>query len=371
VQRIPSLDGLRALAILLVCLSHLSYLKDHPVHGLASFGLLGVRIFFVISGMLITRLLLQERETMGSISLSGFYIRRMVRIFPAMWFYVGVMAVLSGAGVIVLYRPDTVHALAYVMNYFPGRSWYLGHLWSLSVEEQFYLLWPFVLFFGSTRSATRVCLFAIAFAPALRLFVLLVSPGTPYFEWFPACCDSIATGCLLSLLPRGKPRQLLKAAIAWRWFFVVPLCVLAINVTRYFIENHLNANPMNRILFMVLDTGGVLLMNAGIALTLQRVVSFPGDIFGKLLNAPPAAWLGRISYSLYLWQMPFLNHEASSWVTRTTVNLLAALGAGCFSYYLIETPLLRLRKHMGWGEKRAGEKAPSRWRDVSTSETVG
>jgi len=357
-RRIPSLDGLRAVAISLVCLSHLSYLKDHPTHDFSSLGPLGVRIFFVISGMLITRLLLEEREHSGGVSLKGFYIRRTVRIFPAMWFYVAVMAALSAAGVIALHHHDILHALTYTINYFPERSWYLGHIWSLSVEEQFYLLWPLVLCFAPPRWGIRAALVAICLAPLLRLGMLFVSTQTPYFEWFPTTCDSIAMGCLLSLLPPdGRWKRLAARIAAARWFIVVPTLVFVVNLLRRHAEGRLMVSEKNRLAFMFLDTVGTIMMNGGIALTILHVTNYPRDIFGRILNAPPVVWLGKISYSLYLWQMPFLNHDASSWITRTPVNLVASVCAACFSYYLIENPLQRLRKRLGWGGERRSKAA--------------
>jgi peptidoglycan/LPS O-acetylase OafA/YrhL len=358
-QRIPSLDGLRAVAISLVCLSHLSYVKNQIALHTSSFGPLGVRIFFVISGMLITKLLVEERQRSGEISLRAFYIRRTVRIFPAMWFYVAVMATLSIAGLITLQRHDILHSLTYTMNYFPVRSWYLGHLWSLSVEEQFYLLWPLVLCFGTPRVAIRVALLAIGLAPLLRFLILLLAPTTLYHEWFPASCDSIATGCLLSLLPVGRWKNLTIRIAASRWFVTIPILVFLANSLRHRAEGYVLLSMKDRVLFMGLDTIGVLIMNCGIALVVQRVVTYPHDLVGQILNARPTVWLGRISYSLYLWQMPFLNHEASSWITRTPFNLAAALCAAWFSYYLIENPLLQLRKHLRWGEpKRAVQVDP-------------
>ncbi len=352
-RRIPSLDGLRAVAISLVCLSHLSYLKDHPAHDFSSLGPLGVRIFFVISGMLITRLLLEEREHAGRISLKGFYIRRTVRIFPAMWFYVAVMAALAAAGVITLLHHDILHALTYTINYFPDRSWYLGHIWSLSVEEQFYLLWPMVVCFAPLRVAKRVALLAICLAPMLRLCLQIFSPQAAYFEWFPTTCDSIAMGCLLSMLhPEGKWKRLVERVAAARWFIVVPVLVFVLNLMRRHAEGRLLVSEKSRLAFMVLDTVGTLIMNGGIALTIQHVTTYPRDVFGRFLNAPPVVWLGKISYSLYLWQMPFLNRDVSTWITRTPVNLIAAVCAACFSYYLIENPLQRLRKRLGWGEEK-------------------
>jgi peptidoglycan/LPS O-acetylase OafA/YrhL len=353
-RRIPSLDGLRAVAIALVCLSHLTYLKVHPApQTFSSFGPLGVRIFFVISGMLITRLLLEERERSGGISLKGFYIRRTVRIFPAMWFYVLVMGVLSAAGLITLVHHDILHALTYTMNYFPERSWYLGHIWSLSVEEQFYLLWPLVLCFAPPRLAIRVALLAVCIAPLLRLGLLLLNPGIAYFEWFPTTCDSIAMGCVLSLLsPEGRWKRLAARIAAARWFILVPILVYVLNVMRRHAEGRVLVSMKGRLAFMLLDTVGTMMMNGGIALTILHVINYPRDIFGRILNAPPVVWLGKISYSLYLWQMPFLNHEVSSWITRTPVNLIAAVCAASFSYYVIENPLQRLRKRLGWGEEQ-------------------
>src|ERR1700734_4199297 len=105
-QRIPSLDGLRAVAITMVVLCHAGELRDSPLHHLKNLGTLGVRVFFVISGMLITRLLVQEWQQNGKISLKQFYLRRTLRIFPAMWFYVAVMAALSMFGIISLQRYD-------------------------------------------------------------------------------------------------------------------------------------------------------------------------------------------------------------------------------------------------------------------------
>ena len=124
---------------------------------------------------------------------------------------------------------------------------------------------------------------------------------------------------------------------------------------------------------MVFDTAGVLLMNRGIALTIQHVATFPYKLFGKVLNAPPVAWLGKISYSLYLWQMPFLNRDVASWLTRTPMNMVAALIMACLSYYLLESPLLRLRKRMGWGdvkqEKPSAISVTPEWDGTPLAET--
>src|ERR1043165_7467655 len=192
-KRIPSLDGLRAVAILMVCLSRLAQTKGSPLHNFSSFGNLGVRIFFVISGMLITRLLVAEDAHRGAISLRNFYFRRAVRIFPAMWFYMAVMLALRAAGAVSLEPNDNLHAFTYTVNYDQHRSWYIGHLWSLSVEEQFYLLWPFALWRLGPRQSRWVLAAVIALAPCARAAAALFLHA-PYrdLEMFPMVADSLA-----------------------------------------------------------------------------------------------------------------------------------------------------------------------------------
>lgn len=135
--RIRTLDGLRALSISLVILGHLAGNPRIPprLADAMDFANFGVRVFFVISGFLITMLLLKEEAKTGTISLRNFYIRRVFRIFPAFYAYFAVIAVCSLAGYIVVNHSDLLAAAFYVMNFRFHPSWYLGHLWSLSVEE--------------------------------------------------------------------------------------------------------------------------------------------------------------------------------------------------------------------------------------------
>ena len=341
--RIPSLDGLRAVAITMVLVCHTAELKGGSLHPLQNLGTLGVRVFFVISGMLITRLLLEEWERGGTISLKRFYIRRTLRIFPAMWFYVAVIAALSLYGFISLQPYDVLHALTYTMNYVGNRSWNVGHIWSLSVEEQFYLLWPLAVLLCKPRIASKVALLALLLAPLCRLVFFFWIPAIPYHEWFPAACDSLATGCFLTLLGPGLRQRWISPWITSRWFFAVPVLVLLANALRYRAEGLLGLDPKARILFLLLDTVGITLMNVGIALTIERVVCYPGDFFGRILNSKPLIWLGTISYSLYLWQMPFFNPESPAWITRFPVNIVLSIAAATASYYCIEKPILQLR----------------------------
>ena len=138
---IPILDGLRAVSIAFVLFGHLAqtrnFLQINPNLTLAEFG---VRVFFVISGYLITSILLAELSRKGSISLSRFYFRRTMRLFPAAYVFVGVMAILATYGIVHLERWDVAFALTYTTDFNNSRAWSVGHLWSLAVEEQFYLV---------------------------------------------------------------------------------------------------------------------------------------------------------------------------------------------------------------------------------------
>jgi len=141
VKRIPSLDGLRAISIALVIVGH--WVSRHYGSAVAlSYANLGVRIFFVISGYLITTLLIKEHSKTSTISLGDFYVRRAYRILPAAMAFMLPVFVVYGSQ---LRWYHMAAALVYVANFDPLRPWFLGHLWSLSVEEQFYFLWPSIL----------------------------------------------------------------------------------------------------------------------------------------------------------------------------------------------------------------------------------
>ena len=140
-MRIPSLDGLRAISIILVLLAHLSGTRHFVKSGVFEiYGNVGVRIFFVISGYLITLLLLKEHERTATISLRDFYIRRAYRILPAAYVFMLPVILWYARS---LNRVTILAAVTYTSNYIHVGNWILGHLWSLSVEEQFYLLLAF------------------------------------------------------------------------------------------------------------------------------------------------------------------------------------------------------------------------------------
>ncbi len=170
-QRIPSLDGLRALSIFLVLALHslqrLDLTHHVPWFWLGIFnGATGVFIFFVISGYLITSLLLREHEKTGSISLRGFYFRRAMRILPPLYLYVGFLLLLGWAGRLAIYKLDIISSLFFFHDYALSRMWTLEHFWTLSIEEQFYLIWPLLLLLclriPGPAGRSKACKIAIA-----------------------------------------------------------------------------------------------------------------------------------------------------------------------------------------------------------------
>jgi peptidoglycan/LPS O-acetylase OafA/YrhL len=314
VKRIPSLDGLRAISIIFVVLSHMSK-SGHAPRIFFQFAATGVSIFFVISGYLITSILLREREHAGTINLREFYIRRAYRIFPAAFVFMAVA--------IVVFWPQfrwyhIAAGLLYVANYDLTRPWVFGHLWSLSIEEQFYFLWPGVLKLWY-RHRVAIVVGVLLSAPLWKAAMLYFKARWGLWA-FPALADNLAIGCLLAVfaprLPRVKP------------YWAVVMAVAAMGVQFFPAEN----TARTLLLLFVLKP----IFYISIAGVLLHVVQTPY----RSLNWGPVVWLGQISYSLYLWQEPFCadRHMRSGYL------VFAAIACACLSYYFIERPMLRVRE---------------------------
>jgi peptidoglycan/LPS O-acetylase OafA/YrhL len=314
VRRIPSLDGLRAISISLVLVGHLSKAGSMPKF-LASYAGTGVQIFFAVSGYLITAILLEEHSQTSTINLRQFYIRRAYRILPA-------------AAVFMIYAfmmywhelrwYDIGATLLYVVNFDASRPWMIGHLWSLGVEEQFYFLWPSVLkkwYRQRIAILLGVCALAPVYSAACYHFKV---PGGGYGT-FPAVADNLAMGCLLAIFGSRMPRVRPWAA------FAMLLAVLLI--PKY------PANTVARTLFMLFVLWPIL--HCSIAGLVLHVIQSPY----RILNIAPVVWLGRISYSLYLWQQPFFFNPSR----QAPYKLLLGITLACLSYYFVEQPMLRFR----------------------------
>lgn len=333
IARIPTLDGIRAFAIVLVLAGHVLGSPPLPdVPPLRHLGDFGVRIFFVLSGFLITTLLLREHAQTGTISLRAFFTRRVFRIFPAFFVFVGAMAILSALGAIDLPASDLVFAATYTMNFTTPESWWVGHLWSLAVEEQFYLLWPLAMMVVGKRRWVPTACIAVVLAPLVRAIAprVLGPIGDVADHGFPFVFDSLAVGCLLALLrPRLEASPTYLAALRSPLFYPALLGVATAAVITA------RSPGASSIVASV--------MNVGVAMAIHRCVRAPASATGRVLEARPMVWLGGLSYSLYLWQQLFCNRLYHAWWTSFPVDLVLAFACAMASYYLVERPVLRWR----------------------------
>jgi peptidoglycan/LPS O-acetylase OafA/YrhL len=333
--RYPSLDGLRAISVVFVLFGHLVGTRYFPVHDFQfTVGELGVRVFFVISGFLITSLLLNEIARDGSISLLRFYFRRSMRIFPAFYSMIAVIALLAHFDVISLRPYDLLAAVTYTTNYHPDRAYSLNHLWSLAVEEQFYLMWPALLLLLGRGRALFIAALFVLITPVVREATARGYLPGEYSSGssFQTVGDAIAVGCLLAgMRPRLDGSAMYQRFARSPLFVVVPLLVLASSATEH-----------SRLNLVVLP-----LSNIAIAMMILWVVTNDRSAMGRALNWRPVAYLGTLSYSLYLWQQLFLNpHDQTSAYTAFPLNLVFAVAAGVVSFYLVESPLLRWRTRL-------------------------
>lgn len=353
-SRIPQLDGLRAISILLVIFSHTGASAQFslPVSwfGWQMFGRLGVRVFFVISGFLITNLLLTEKEECGNISLLRFYGRRTFRILLPYYAFLGALVVGQALGLVRLTSGDLLHALTYTTNYQADRSWVTGHAWSLAVEEQFYLLWPLAMTLLGKRRAAFAALGMLFFAPVMRSVIWKFVPAMhPILGIsFETVADALAAGCLLACV-REKlwVRQEYRAVLSSRWMVLLAPAVLVISLFDTFPS--------------ISYTVGYSAMNVGIALIIDWTLRFPEKWASRVLSLRPVVYLGTISYSLYLWQQPFFEHVQRQYLP---LNVAAAFCVAILAHYAVERPSLALRQR---AEEWARSVFPQLDRRVSSS----
>jgi peptidoglycan/LPS O-acetylase OafA/YrhL len=327
-RTVPSLDGLRAICMVFVLVSHLAGTAHFPLHHNLSTYRLGefaVRVFFVISGFLITSILLVELRRKGDISLGRFYFRRALRLFPAAYFFILVIAILAKQHVISLDRWDLTFAATYTMNYHPVGAWSVGHLWSLAIEEQFYILWPAILLALGAMRSSRFLIGLLFLAPLFRLASPHVAPAFSFLIW----SDALATGGLLALFRENLFANIhYSRLLASHWFFLVPTAAMIANFV-----------PSAKLNWLICGT----VMNLAIAVSADWAMRNSHTGVGRFLNWPAVSFLGVFSYSLYLWQQPFLNRESTSPYCAFPLNLFLAIFVALVSYLLVEAPILRLR----------------------------
>lgn len=342
-RRIPSLDGARAIAVSLVFTWHLLVYADLPLIWRVDYGNLGVRIFFVISGFLITSLLLAEREKTGRISISDFYLRRLFRIFPAYYVFLLVMAAALPTGWFILHKVDFLPSAIFFSDYETPHD-ALGHTWSLSVEEQFYLLWPGVMVLLGLRRALYACFALLLITPTFRALVDVSVWPDKAMRGFECVADALACGCILAVArERLWNNSLYRRLVSSPFVALIPLATLVFMAV---------AMVHSRVLY---DTVGIPLLNFGVVMMLDRYMRFPATATGRWLNWAPMAWIGTISYSLYLWQEPM---ACFTFPVPTWVKIGGALALATASRYLVELPFLSLRRKFSVKRSQTSQPTP-------------
>jgi peptidoglycan/LPS O-acetylase OafA/YrhL len=342
---IAGLDGLRAFAVLLVVLFH-QYLL--PV------GWIGVQIFFVLSGYLISRVLVRDRGPALGSYLRTFYGRRALRIFPLYYATLAILAVAS----IWIKGPELRDALPFAATY-TYNFWYaakatapsqlLTHFWTLCVEEQFYLVWPFVMYFVPRRHLRLALIAVILVAPFARLAVWnWVAASSLTRLWDPAVAvdvlssthaDAFATGALLALTPLRRSN--------WLFFGVSALLILAGQLVRH--HAHLPVLSFGFPFGLSADYAfmwGYSLINIAAALCIVTLAE--RRLLPRLFEWRPIARLGKISYGLYVIHYP-VQAGVTFWLPHLSVpmrlgaQLAVTVSLAHASYELWEKRFLRLK----------------------------
>ncbi len=365
-NHLPTLDGWRAIAIGLVLFSHgldgFTTGLTHTWPALKLLGLLGVQIFFGLSGFLITNRLLAEEARHGRISLPGFYWRRSFRILPAALVFLSVVGVLATLGMVPVSAERWLATLLFTANYSHAEpSWYLAHFWSLAVEEHFYLVWPAV--FLALPALRRRCLLVLAAALAVTLWRVLafkfqLTSDSPAQFWgrTDIQADALLWGVLLALAwdapgMRHFLRGLLTHSAA------VPLLLLTLA--------GLQCLPTLdwKLALPLITLKAVLIPLALLATQLQS----QGRV-GRLLESRAFVVVGRLSYSLYLWQQLFLVWDgkhvpALAGLQHMPWNWLALLACAALSYRFIEQPMIALGHR--WQQRRRKVTRATSARDIA------
>lgn len=333
-RSIPSLDGLRALSVLLVILYHSTDAwvghSEYFLYPLRD-GLLGVSCFFVISGFLITSLLLKEKTKRGSINLGRFYVRRAFRIFPPLYVYLAIVGVGGLLGISSVSLGTYLFSALYLVDYniFPG-SLPTNHMWSLSVEEQFYLIWPLCLLFFRKMMSLRIAIAVILLSPAVRVISRLVFPSADILHMFHTRVDTIMIGCVLALALDLK---------VWpRLIEIISRSDVALMAGIYllFINSYVALHPSGGWTLVV----GMTSQGVCCAIVILYAITHAQTPFGRFLNHPVARHIGVISYSLYLWQQLF---TVAGPLSRFPWNFLPIFICAELSYFVVERPSFYLR----------------------------
>ncbi len=350
---VRSLDGMRAVAVLAVVLFHAALVVPSFQHFFQN-GFLGVDIFFVLSGFLITSIMLKEFDKTGDINFKNFYARRFLRLMPAYWLHLGVLFLFSyqlftkAAADQLHSNGNFLYAFLYLTNWHRALNGsevtgLLSHTWSLAIEEQFYLIWAGLLFLMLKRLnrkaivATTICI--ILGTAMLRAWQYRGNESVDLlYHSFSSRMDALLVGCLVGMLAAW--RMLPKSISKGKWFDLVSLTALLLLVGIFF-----NLGDSYRSAFLYL--GGFTIFAVCVGVLIVWLVENSATAVHRLLETGPMVWLGKTSYGIYLWHCAAIAFVAIyPWppFVKLSVAVALTLCVTAVSYYLIEGPFLRLKK---------------------------
>lgn len=336
----PALDGVRAFAVLMVMAHHA---------GIPFFrgGSLGVDVFFVLSGLLITSLLAQEWNKTSTISLKKFYLRRVLRLLPAL---IVLLLAIEAFSLFELRGPrlrDMQQAilavLFYVSNWFsirrPDGLGPLSHAWSLSIEEQFYFFWPpalFALLFYRLRISRIVGVIALlcVVASIHRVF-LWTGPSSAWriYNGLDTRIDELLAGCALAAAFSAGWSRLKPLREFVRYGYLPSIALML----------YLVAQPLP---VRIMYTLGWPVVELCLAVILFRLIAWDHTLLHRVLASPPLVWIGRLSYGLYLWHFPTFQ-KVGGWTRlgamRIPLGFALTFAIAALSFYLVEQPFLKLK----------------------------
>lgn len=344
---IPALDGIRAFAVIVVMMYHARFAKG---------GFIGVDIFFVLSGFLITSLLVREFDSHHRIDLRKFYLRRLLRLAPALILFLAAFASMSmlmlNANQSRSNLVETFIALFYMSNW----AWvfqihppqFLAHTWSLSIEEQFYILWPFMLIgllrLSRSRRDVVLVITILALSSSMLRFFLAIEGSSVIrlYNGLDTRADALLIGSLFGVIMSSnfisdrhhyQFERFLK--------FITPLSVIALLAFCVFASDQ-NIQFYYWQLFTVELLASIIILD--VFLSRESIVT-------QMLTFKPLVWIGSISYGLYLWHFVIYKamrllgfHDMGVATIGTFLTFLSASG----SYYFVERPCLQLKHSLAF-----------------------
>jgi len=342
---VPALNGLRGVAILAVMLFHAEILFFNG-------GFVGVDVFFVLSGFLITSLLIQEYDCVGFVNLKHFYMRRVLRLGPALVFllicFVVVSYLFANKEKAANNYVDALVSLLYFSNWARAFNFhpldFLGHTWSLSIEEQFYILWPAVLLglLRTIKNRWYILFFSVIVASAswvLRVYFTMTDVSVErLYNGLDTRADALMIGCALGVLISSRLLNQQTEIRLAKWLsYFSPFFMLCFLSALHFSE------WQNRSMYYI----GFVVIEFLAAVFILDVVIKKTSLIGKILATKGLIWVGSISYGLYLWHYPIyrtmlalgFNHLIVIWIGTLVTFIIAAC-----SYYLLEKPILKFRR---------------------------